>query len=109
MVILKEFFEKVNSEKISQCAKNSLHAGHFFMIFCHLQIFLLQSNRFQKILSGLPSEYKTFLDPDLACHFVGPDLDPNCLNVLSVDNTRRQRVKSFHKHACTSIQHTCSY
>ena len=26
------------------------------------------------------------LDPDQALHFVGPDLDPNCLQRLLVDN-----------------------
>ena len=29
------------------------------------------------------------LDPDQAQHSVGPDLDPNCLQKLSADNTRR--------------------
>ena len=33
------------------------------------------------------------LDPDQARHFVGPDLGPNCLQKLSADDTRRQRVK----------------
>ena len=32
------------------------------------------------------------LDPDQARHFVGPDLDPNCLQRLSADNTSRQGV-----------------
>ena len=32
------------------------------------------------------------LDPDQARHFVGPDLDPNCLQRLSADNSSRQRV-----------------
>ena len=29
------------------------------------------------------------LDPDQARHNVGPDLDPNCLQRLSVDDTSR--------------------
>ena len=29
------------------------------------------------------------LDPDQARHFVGPDLDPNCLQRLSADDTGR--------------------
>ena len=33
------------------------------------------------------------LDLDQARHFVGPDLGPNCLQNVSVDNTRRKRVK----------------
>ena len=35
------------------------------------------------------------LDPDQALHFVRPDLDPNCLQRLSADDTlitNRQRV-----------------
>ena len=28
------------------------------------------------------------LDPDQARHFVGPDLGPNCLQILSADNKR---------------------
>ena len=33
------------------------------------------------------------LDPDLAQHFVGPDLGPNFLQNLSAEDKRRQRVK----------------
>ena len=33
------------------------------------------------------------LDPDRAPHFVRSGLGPDCLQGLSVDNTRRQRVK----------------
>ena len=33
------------------------------------------------------------LDPDQARRSVGPDLGPNCLKMLSADDTRRQRVK----------------
>ena len=32
------------------------------------------------------------LDPDQAQQNVGPDLDPNCLQRLSVEATSRQRV-----------------
>ena len=35
------------------------------------------------------------LDPDQAQCFVGPDLDPNCLQKFSADNTRRQRFKLY--------------
>ena len=35
------------------------------------------------------------LDPDQARHFAGPDLVPSCLQKLSADNTRGQRVKTF--------------
>ena len=35
------------------------------------------------------------LDPGQARHFVGPDLGPNCLLMLSADDTRRKRVKDM--------------
>ena len=34
------------------------------------------------------------LDPDQAQPFVRPDLDPNCLQRLSVDETGSQKVKA---------------
>ena len=33
------------------------------------------------------------LDPDQNRHPVGPDLDPNCLQRLSTDNTRKELIK----------------
>ena len=33
------------------------------------------------------------LDPDQARHSVGPDLGRNCLQILSVDENSKQRVK----------------
>ena len=35
------------------------------------------------------------LDPDQARHFVGPHLDPKCLQKLSADATSRQRIKPY--------------
>ena len=35
------------------------------------------------------------LDPDQARHFVGPNLGPNCLEMLSADNTSKQRFNSI--------------
>ena len=32
-------------------------------------------------------------DSDQARHYVGPDLGPNCLQMLSADETSRYRVK----------------
>ena len=32
-------------------------------------------------------------DPDQAQHFVRPDLGPNCLQMLSADDTCKQRIK----------------
>ena len=34
-------------------------------------------------------------DPDQARHFVGPDLDPNCLQRLSADDTIRAATCNF--------------
>ena len=36
------------------------------------------------------------LDPDQARQIVGPDLGPNCLPMLSEDDTGRQRVRKSH-------------
>ena len=47
------------------------------------------------ILSGIPLRCQTVLDPEQARHFVGPDLGPNCLQRLSADYTRRQRVNCY--------------
>ena len=33
------------------------------------------------------------LNPDQAQRFIGPDLDPNCLHMLSADDTSSQRVR----------------
>ena len=41
-------------------------------------------------LLGTPSDSKS-LDPDQAQHFVGPDLDPNCLQRLSEDDKGRYK------------------
>ena len=35
------------------------------------------------------------LDPDQARHFVGPDLDPNCLQRLSADDKTSLAVKEI--------------
>ena len=37
------------------------------------------------------------LDPDQARHYVGPDLDPNCLQRLSANEASRQKVKGISK------------
>ena len=60
------------------------------MLFCRLLIFFpklaFSKNSFRNTIRVWNS-----LDPDQARHFVGPDLDPNCLQRLSADNTSRQR------------------
>ena len=47
------------------------------------------------------------LDPDNARHFVGPDLGPNCLQMLSADNTGRYRVNAkaplFNMYTCILV------
>ena len=50
-----------------------------------------QNHLFRKILSGIPSVANS-LDPDLARHFVGPDLGPNCLHSASSDTTGHRCV-----------------
>ena len=37
------------------------------------------------------------LDPDQAQHFVGPDPRPNCLQMLSADDTCKQRGRGIQK------------
>ena len=58
---------------------NSLHPGYFYMLFLSSAYFVFQNNFFQKLVSNS-------MNPDQARHFVGPDLDPNCLPNLSADN-----------------------
>ena len=58
----------------------------FFVVCCFLKI-----NFSEKFFSEIPSECQTVLDPGQAGHFVGPDLDPNCLQRLSADDISRQR------------------
>ena len=60
-------------------------------IFCRSLIFFSKL-AFLKKKSGMPS-----LDPDQARPFVELYLGPNCLQRLSADDTRRQRVKFFVK------------
>ena len=48
----------------------------------------LQNQLLGKILSAITS-----LDPDQARRIVGPDLDPNCLQMLSAYDTCRENVK----------------
>ena len=63
---------------------SSLHAGYFSCI-CRLLIF------FHNITFSRIAFRNTIgmskLEPDQANHFVGPDLGPNCLQRLSVDDT----------------------
>ena len=47
------------------------------------------------------------LDPDQAQNFVEPDLDPNCLQSLSADDTCKQRVFMCSKPTCLSVSFSC--
>ena len=46
-----------------------------------LHNFLSSADLFQKMISAIPSVSNS-LDPDQARHFVGPDLGPNCLQMV---------------------------
>ena len=67
------------------------------LIVCLLGIFMLflssadfkKKKLFQKIISGIPSEWQTVWIHNKAQHSVGPDLGPNCLERLSADATIR--------------------
>ena len=52
---------------------------------------------FQNPLFRNTTRVSNSLDPEQACCFVRPDLGPNCLQRLSADDTRRQRVKTVEK------------
>ena len=53
------------------------------MIFCCLLIFFRIN--FSKNSYNNTIRVSNILDPDQARHYVGPDLDPNCLQRLSAD------------------------
>ena len=57
------------------------------MLFCHLLIFL-EINIFEKKIRNA-IRVSSILDTDQAQCFVGPYLDPNCLQRLSADDTIR--------------------
>ena len=50
--------------------------------------FFLKNHFLKKNLSGIPLQYQSVLDLDQARRIVGPDLGPNCLHMLSADDTR---------------------
>ena len=62
------------------------------MLFVVCCFFSLRNQLFRKNSFGNTNRVSNRLDPDQARHFVGPDLGPNCLQRLSVDDTSRQRV-----------------
>ena len=54
----------------------ALHAGIFFLIFCH-QLTFFKIKFFEKLIVNTSASNS--LDPDQTRHFVRPDLGPNCL------------------------------
>ena len=67
---------------------------HFF---CRLLIFFLKKSTLSKKSFNNAIRISNSFDPDKARHFVGPDLDQNCLQRLSADDTSRQRIKAHWK------------
>ena len=59
------------------------------MIFCRLLIFFFKFSVFEKKYFKNIIKVPNSFDPDRARHHVGPDLDPNCLQRLSADDTSR--------------------
>ena len=69
--------------------------GNFACFFCRLLIFsksIFLKNYFRNTIRVSNS-----LDSDQDRHSVGPDLDPNCLQSLSANDTRRQRVEKLNE------------
>ena len=62
----------------------------FCMLFRHLLIYLKKI--FFENSSRNTIRVSNSLDPDQARHFVGPDLGPNCLQILSADDTSREEL-----------------
>ena len=58
-----------------------------FFVFCCF----FQNQLFQKIISRIPTKESNSLDPGQARHFVGPDLDPICLQRLSEEEENTSR------------------
>ena len=77
-------------EKSQVIRFNSLPLGHFFMLFYSLLIFF--KSTFLKNYFRNTIRVSNSVDPDMARRFVGPDFGPNCLQKLSVDDTRRKIV-----------------
>ena len=72
---------------------------HCLLTFFIFHAFLLSADFFSKSFSKNSFRNSTrvsnSLDPDRARHFVRSDLGPNCLQMLSADDTRRQRVNTY--------------
>ena len=78
--------EHVSKEKLNLCM-----LGNFSCFLSSADFF--SKSTFSKIFFRITIRVSNSLDPDQARHIVGPDLGPNCLQRLSVDDTSRQRIK----------------
>ena len=65
-----------------------------------------QNQLFSKNSSRNTIKVSNSLDQDQAQHFVGPDLDSNCLQKLSTDNISWQRV-AISSEICQLQLHSC--
>ena len=74
----------------------SLPPGKFSPAFLSSADFL-QDQLFRKILSGIQSRVSNSLETDQAQLSVRPDLDPNCLQKLSADDTGDKEFTDMHK------------
>ena len=94
----------VKSTSLSPCNKTSRICllGNFANFLSSADFFLLQKSPFFIKLFRNTIRVSNSLDPDQARHFVGPDLDPKCLQSLSADDTSRQRI------TCKNIFHLIS-
>ena len=54
--------------------------------------FLLSAYFFKIIFFRNSIRVSNSLDPDQTRHFVGPDLGPNCLQMLSADDTSKEEL-----------------
>ena len=78
--------------------KSTLIGQDILLSSCYIKPLCLPGN----LRAFLKSSFRNTIrvsnsfDPDGACHFVGPDLGPNCLQRFSADSdTSRQRVISY--------------
>ena len=56
-------------------------------------VFFFSKSTFSKNSFRSTTRVSTTLDPGHTRRFVGPDLGPNCLQMISADDTSRQQVK----------------
>ena len=66
------------------------------MLFCQLLFSSFQNELFfskNPVMNTI--KVSNGLDPDQVRRFVRPDLGPNCLQLLSADDTSEHRVKSL--------------